>query len=260
MMMGRAIGLAGNIGECDQKVEDGLKKLRHEIAHANYQRLGWDDHDSDDPNTKLLRATMIGLMLGSEDADTIKHAVDVFNDAKHVEDIPSDRRGSVLGTIVRHRGDSKAIDDLIDLYKTTPNADLQHSLCGALTYTKDPELAKRFFDEGFAEGGYVRPQDSFRWYAYLMRNKYTRDVAWDWLTNNWDYVETIGKKSIDHWVVYSAGPLQTPEWEKKFHDFYEPKKNIQAITRNIDIAYAEIAARVAWRTRELDNLKQFLEK
>lgn len=259
MMMGRAIGQAGNIGEGDEKIETGLKKLRLEIAHANYERLGWDDNANDDPNTKLLRATMIGLMLGAEDKTTIKHAVDVFNNSKHVEDIPSDRRGSVLGTIVRHSGDKKSIDDLIELYKTTPNADLQHSLCGALTYTKDPELAKRFFDEGFAEGGYVRPQDSFRWYAYLMRNKHTRDVAWDWLTNNWDYVEAIGKKSIDHWVVYSAGPLQTPEWEKKFHDFYEPKKNIQAITRNIDIAYAEIAARVAWRNRELDNLTDYLK-
>lgn len=257
MMMGRALGLAGNIGEGDETIDAGLKKLRYELAHANYERLGWDDQEDDDPNTKLMRGTMIGLMLGSENTEIIKHAIDVWNSVKEVEDIPSDRRGSVLGAVVRHNGDSAAIERLIDLYKTTPNADLQHSICGALTYTKDPVLALRFFDEGFAEGGYIRPQDSFRWYAYLMRNKHTRDVAWNWLTNNWSYVESIGKKSLDHWVVYSAGPLQTPEWEQKFREFYEPKESIQTISRNITIAYAEIAARVAWRNRELNALRSF---
>ncbi len=260
MMMARAIGLAGNIGEGDEEIETGLKKLRYEIAHEQYSKLGWEDNEDDDPNTKLLRATIIGIMLGAENKAVIDHAVNIFRTTKDIEDIPSDRRGAVLGSVVRHGNKPDEINTLLELYKETSNADLQSSVSSALTYTKDADVAQRLIDEGLGENGFIRSQDSFRWFAYLMRNKYTRDQAWGWLTNNWDYVsEKIGKKSLDHWVVYSAGPLQTNEWEAKFHEFYEPKKEILTITRNIEIAYAEISARVAWRNRELHVLKDFLK-
>ncbi len=259
MMMSRALGLSANLGEGHEIIEDGLKKLRYDLSHKHYQKLGWDDHESDDPNTSLMRATMIGLMLASEDQKIIEHAINIYTSTPNIEDIPSDRRGSVLGAVVRHQNDPATIDSLIKLYLSTTNADLQHSLCGALTYTKDPTVAARFFDEGLITDGFIRPQDSFRWFAYLMRNKHTRELAWTWLTTNWDYVESIGKKSLDHWVVYAAAPLQTPEWEARFHEFFEPKKEIIALTRNIDIAYAEISARVAWRKRELPQLESFFK-
>ena len=259
-LMARAIGLAANLGEGNKDVKEGIKQFKHELAHKHYQTLGWIDKKDDGPNTKHLRATMIGLMLGAEDPDTISHALKIYKDTP-LEDIPADRRGAVLGAVVRHGKDPADITKLIELYKTTSNPDLQHVLCGALTLTKDTAVVQRLIDDGFGTNGYIRPQDSFRWFAYLMRNHYSREQAWTWLTSNWDYVsKEIGDKSLDHWIVYSSSPLQTKEWEARFHKFFESKRKITVIGRNIEIAYAEIAARVAWRDRDLKAIKAFFKK
>jgi hypothetical protein len=59
-------------------------------------------------------------------------------------------------------------------------------------------------------------------------------------------------------VVYSAASLNTPEWEKKFHDFFDSMLNNIILRRNIKVAHGEIAARVAWRTRDEPLLKKYL--
>lgn len=261
-IMCRGLGLAYNLGEDAPIIEAGLKKLRYQLAHTNHANLGWDDANEDDPNTKMLRATMVGLMLGSEDKNTIDHAIKLYRDAKSIEDLPADRRGMVLGAVVRHGNNPADIDKLIDEYKTNQNQDIQMSLSGALTHTRDAKVIARLIPEALGPDGFVRDQDVFRWFAYLMRSKHTREAAWDWLTSSWGRIEKDfgDSKSLDYFVVYAAAPLQTKEWEKRFHDFFGPKRDMIALTRKIDIAYAEIAARVAWRTRDLENLKQFFEK
>lgn len=259
-IMTRGMGLAYNLGEDETIIEDSLKKLRYNLAHKNHAKLGWDDTDSDDPNTKMLRATMVGLMLGAEDQKTIDHAIKLYKKIP-LEELPADRRGMVLGTVVRHGNNPADIDKLIDEYKTNQNQDIQMSLSGALTHTRDPKVITRLIPEALGPDGFVRDQDVFRWFAYLMRSKHTREAAWDWLTSSWDRIEKDfgDSKSLDYFVVYAAAPLQTKEWEKRFHDFFGPKRDMIALTRKIDIAYAEISARVAWRTRDLDNLKKFFK-
>lgn len=260
-IMCRALGLASNLGENQKIIEDGLKKLKYKIAHHNYEKLGWDDSDEEDANTKLLRATTLGLMLGAEDKDTIEKALTMYNSAKSIDDIPADRRGLVLGAVVRHGKDLKEIDKLIDVYKTNLNPEIQLSICGALTFSRDTELNKRIVDKSIGKDGFVRPQDVFRWFAYLMRNKYSRDYTWEWLTSSWKRIEKEfgSSKSLDYFVIYSAGPMQTEKWHKEFQKFWLPKRDNIALERKIDIADSEISSRITWRNRELEPLKTYFK-
>src|SRR6185312_17487541 len=96
----------------------------------------------------------------------------------------------------------------------------------ALCSTRDKNVAKKIIDWGLnIKGGVIRPQDIDHWYAYLMRNHYTRDVAWEWFTNSWEHIakQSDGGKHMDAFVWYSAGPLSTPSWQSKFKKFFEPK-------------------------------------
>ncbi len=260
-IMARVLGLSANLGEDNVVVEDGLKRLRYNLSHKNYQKLGWNDEENEDPNTKMLRATSIGLMLGSEDSAAIKKAQSIFANTKNMEDIPSDRRGIVFNAVVKFSGDEKAVDKLIEKYKSTVDPDLQSSISGGLCSTKSEKVAKQLIDEAMSEGGFVRQQDIFRWYAYLMRNKYTRLLAWEWLTASWPRLEKMygGGKSMDHFVVYSSAPMQTKDWQKKFDDFFDPKINDVSLSRNIKVAKSEIQARIDWRTRELSPLETFFK-
>ncbi len=261
-IMARVLGLSANLGEDNVAVEEGLKKLRYNLGHKNYQKLGWDDAEDEDPNTKMLRATAISLMLGSEDASVIKKAKDIFSSSKKIEDIESDRRGIVFSAVVKFADDEKVIDELIKKYKSTVDPDLQNSICGGLCATKSEKVAKLLIAEGLGKDGFVRQQDIFRWYAYLMRNKHTRDLAWDWLINSWSRLEKMygGGKSMDHFVVYSSAPMQTKSWQKKFDDFFDPKINDISLSRNIKVAKSEIQARIDWRTRELKPLETYFKK
>ncbi len=258
-IMGRVLGLSANLGEFNEIIEDGLRKLRYSLAHKNYQKLGWNDKETEDPNTKMLRATMIGLMLGSEDNLAVAKAKEIFKYAKTLEEIPSDRRVLVFSTVVKFADNEKVIDVLVDKYKTSVDPDLQSSISGSLSATRSEKTAKRLIAEALGKDGFVRMQDIFRWYAYFMRNKHTRELAWEWLVTSWDRLEKQfgGGKSMDSFVTYSSGPLQTKEWFKKFNTFFEPKINDFSLTRGINVAKAEIQARIEWRDRELKNLEKF---
>ncbi len=258
-LMSRSLGLAYNLGEDNQIIEDGLKKLRYQLAHKNYQTLGWDDQPDDDPNTKQLRATQISLMIGAEDADIVGYARDIFDATKDVGDIASDRRGLVFGAVVRNYDEPKIIDKLVDAYKTTNDPDLQLSITSGLSSTKLAEVANHYIAEGLSDGGFVRPQDIPRWYAYMMRNKYTRTTAWQWLNQDWTRIEKLFGKSLDSFVIYSSGFINTQGWAKEFNNFFDKLANNPAISRNVQIAKAEINARIAWRNRETDKLQDFFK-
>lgn len=259
-VIGRTVGLAAMLAEGNEALESDIKKLKIRLSSHWYEQLGWNENKNDDPNTKLLRTTAIGFMVGGEDKSALAHAHDIYKKTS-IDVLPAEQRGIILGAAVRHDGSKKVIDHLINVYKTTPNPDLQLSVASALTHTKDPKVVARLIDEGLSKDGFVRAQDVFRWFAMLMRNQYTRELAWNWLVDNWPRIEEeFGRsKSLDHFVVYSAAPLHTKAWQKKFENFWGPKQSQVVLERNIKVAFSEIKARVAWHDRDLAKLKTYFQ-
>ena len=260
-LMARGIGLASGIGEFNQLLDSGLKKLRVQLASKHFQRLGWDDTPTEDLNTISLRSTILSLMLSGEDETTIADALSRYRSIKNIEAIPADRRGHLLGAAVRHSDDPAVIDQLIAKYQETPDADLQISIGSALCATKSSEVVNRLLAEAMGPDGFVRSQDLFRWFAYLMRNKYSREQAWQWLVNSWDRIaeESGGAKSLEYYIWYAAAPIQTEEWFSKFKAMFEPKKKIVVLERNILVAEAEITARIKWHNREISKLENYVK-
>jgi aminopeptidase N len=149
----------------------------------------------------------------------------------------------------------------MDEYSASQNPDVQQSITLALCSTKDVTVAKQLLSWGLGKDGVVRQQDIDHWFAYLMRNYRTRSLAWDWLVDSWDRMVELfmGGKHLEFFIWYASGSLSTPEWEAKFHKFFEPKLSEPGLKRNIQIAYSEIAARVAWRARDEEELKKYLK-
>ncbi len=260
-LMSRALGLSFSVIEGEESCEKALRKFRYELAHDHYNSLGWDDVKTDDPNTIGLRATALSLMLSSENSTIIKETLQKYHDSKNIEDIPADRRGHLLGVAVRHDGNPEIIDRLINKYRSTPDPDLQLSICSSLCSTKSPEIVKRLTVEAMGPEGFVRDQDLFRWFAYLMRNYHTRETAWQWLVESWDRIvaEAGGAKSLEYYIWYSASPMQSNSWLRRFNDMFESKKSEIALMRNIEIAQKEIAARIEWADRERPILTSYLK-
>ncbi len=260
VLISRIIGTASQLTEGDEQTEDHIKQFKITMASKKHRELGWNNKPGDDTNTKQLRHTMISYMLGGEDETAIAHALELFAQADNPAAIDSEIRNSVLSAVVRH-GSSDDRSELIDIYPEA-SPDLQLDITSALTSTKDAAFAALIVKNALGKGGFVRTQDVMRWLALLLRNRYTRHVAWDFLTTQWAWLEqTIGKsKSFDFLPVYAASAMNSREWQQRYRTFFEPKLDNKVLARNIKVGLADIASRVAWRDRDELAIKHFLQE
>ncbi|MGH7250051.1 MAG: ERAP1-like C-terminal domain-containing protein, partial [Minisyncoccia bacterium] len=114
---------------------------------------------------------------------------------------------------------------------------------------------------GMYDDDVIRPQDIDHWFAFLMRNRYTRQVAWEWLKDRWPHLMELygdGKK-MEYFIWYASRPVSSPDWQKKYKAFFEPKLSNVSMKRNILISFAEIQARVDWRARDTGNIAKWLK-
>lgn len=239
--------------ENDETAEEKLKQLSADIARSQYQRLGWMETDSDSDEDRKLRATVISLMLYAEDKEAIDKAEDLFVNNK-LEDLDPELRSLIISSAVRH-GDSKRVYELLDVYRQTTSAELSQDISLGLTSTRDVSAIKSLL-EAIKDSNTVRLQDVFRWFAYLARGRYSRDEAWNWLTENWDWVTTTfeGDKSYDDFPRYAAqGPINRDGLDR-YEKFFSGMKDIPALSRVINIGIAEIEARVELIERDQANV------
>ena len=222
---------------------DSLKKISGEFAHATFKELDWDEKDGESDDDRERRTTALSLMMYSEDKEVLNEAKTRFNNNK-LEDLPTEIRALIISANVRHFETTEMIDNLFAAYKNTPSNDLQNDIAIGLTSTKNPETAEKIL-ANIKDSNIIRPQDASRWFVYLIRTRENRQIAWNWLKENWAWVEdTFGEdKSYDDFIRYAATALLTPNELNDFRQFFEPMMSVPALTRTIKLGITEISAR-----------------
>ena len=223
---------------------DSLKKISGEFARATFEELGWDEKAGESDDDRERRTTALSLMIYSEDKEVLNEAKTRF-DSNKLEDLPTEIRALIISANVRHFETPEMIENLFAAYKNTPSNDLQNDIAIGLTSTKNPETAEKIL-ANIKDSNIIRPQDASRWFVYLIRTRESRQIAWNWLKENWAWVEdTFGDdKSYDDFIRYAATALLTPNELDDFRQFFEPMENIPALTRTIKLGITEISARV----------------
>lgn len=255
----RIIGASHQLTEGDEKAEEKLKHLKIRLASSHLEKLGWEDKKTDDANQKQFRRTLIAIMVGSDDKKSLKKAITMY-EAKNIDEIASELRSVILSAAVREKG-KKVIDDLVSKYEEA-SPDLQMDIAGALSSTRDPKSASSIIKKALGEKGIVRPQDLTRWIVLFLRNYYIREVMWDYVVDNWDWVEKqIGdSKSFDYLPSYFASVVTTNEQKKQYEDLFVPHLSNKTLKQNIEIGLADIDARIAWRKRDEPKIKKYLQE
>ena len=222
---------------------DSLKRISGEFARATFEELGWDEKDGESDDDRERRTTALSLMMYSEDKEVLNEAKTRFDNNK-LEDLPTEIRALIISANVRHFETPEMIENLFAAYKNTPSNDLQNDIAIGLTSTKNPETAEKIL-ANIKDSNVIRPQDASRWFVYLIRTRESRQIAWNWLKENWAWVEdTFGEdKSYDDFIRYAATALLTPNELDDFRQFFEPMMNIPALTRTIKLGITEISAR-----------------
>ena len=229
---------------------DSLKKISGEFARATFEELGWDEKAGESDDDRERRTTALSLMMYSEDEEVLNEAKTRFNNNK-LEDLPTEIRALIISTNVRHFETPEMIENLFAAYKNTPSNDLQNDIAIGLTSTKNPETAEKIL-ANIKDSNIIRPQDASRWFVYLIRTRESRQIAWNWLKENWAWVEdTFGEdKSYDDFIRYAATALLTTDELNDFRQFFEPMMDIPALARTIKLGITEISARVGLIKRD----------
>jgi aminopeptidase N len=239
-------------------VESKLRELVKKMANKQYTRLGWAPIPGEPETDTKLRGLIIGLMLYSEDTEVINKAINVFKSTP-INDIDANLRSLILSATIKFGSNSENIKSLIEIYQSTSAPELEQDICAGLTSTRDIETAKYLLNLA-KDSSIIRPQDSTRWTAYLIRNKYTRETAWQWIRDNWEWINQTfsGDKSYDDYPRYAATSLYTHQQLEEYSDFFTPLRSEPALTRAIDVGINEITNRVNIIERDGQSVREAL--
>lgn len=244
--------------EQDKQAEQHLRKLSGRLATAQFERLGWQAKNGEPESDSQLRSTIAGMMVYSEQPEVLEAAHQLYQTGS-LDTLDPELRALIIGVEVRHFGNLQLAKDLLQHYTATPSADLQLDIASGLTSTKDPVVVSYLLEQ-LKNSDVIRPQDVARWYAYLIRSRDGRSHAWQWMTDNWPWLEKTfsGDKSFDDYPRYSAMGLVTRQQLEAYEAFFAPLSTHPALSRVIAMGTAEIKARVELIERDGEAVKRAL--
>lgn len=244
-MISLAINELKKFVETSKPAEQSLRKLARDLADEQYSTLGWlPKQDEPETNAKL-RATIIGLVLYSEDTAAINIALDTYASSP-LEQLNPELRPLMIGTAVRHMEHPEhVVTNLLKTHQTTHSAALRDDIASGLSSTHDQTIITRLLTL-LKDSSVIRRQDTVRWVVRLFRNRYARELTWQWLQNNWSWInETFGgDKSYDYFPRYAASALVNRRQLNEYTHFFTPLQTEPALARVITIGIGEITGRV----------------
>lgn len=260
-IMALVIADARRFIDADSALEEPIKALLRSLIETQYQRLGWEEQQGESSDDIKLRATITGLGVYADHQAITARALELF--PAYLQDsgvVSSELRGIVFGAAVRHATPG-AFDYLIKLHETTQDVALKDDAMAALTATRAPAEGETLLSR-IQDPHKVKPQDADFWIVFLLRNRYTRDVAWDWFKRNWGWIEKTFKEdqTYDSFPRYAASAFNTRYFLEEYKAFFGPKTSQQALARNIAMGIEEIENRVVWLERDLAAVQAYFTK
>ncbi len=257
-IMALVLGEARRFIDLDKSLEDRIKPFTGKLVATQYERLGWEEKPGEAAADQKLRALIIGSAGYAENEAVLAKTKEMFTDYKDKQvALPPELRALVFALQIK-QGDDEAFAFLLDQHDATSNSDLQGDIADGVTATRNPEKASVLLTR-LKDSKLVKPQDADRWLVYLLRNRYTRATAWQWMVDNWQWLEDTFKndKSYDYLPRYAASCVNTREYQQKYKDLFESKVDQLLLKRNITIGHEEIENRVSWLERDLASVQNF---
>lgn len=243
-MLSLVIGELKKIVINDELSEKKLQSLVISLATKQFERLGWEQKAEEPETDTKLRSLILGLMVYAEDPATMNEAMRLFQQ-NSVSGLNPELRSLIIVAVIIQTSDEDLINWLLDIYKTTNSSEIKQDINIGLTATHDIKLIEKLLGL-IKDTTIIRTQDTARWIAYLLRNKYGRELTWHWVMDNWNWLEETfkGDMSYDDYPRYSANALLNRDQLKQYVAFFTPLREKPSLTRVIDVGINEITDRV----------------
>ena len=244
--------------DADESLQPHVKQFIASVIASEYKRLGWDEHTNESAADRKLRAIIIGLGSYADMPEIVARAVEVFNNYQSsAAPIPPEIRSIVFATAVRKQVPG-AFKFLLRQHDETTTNELQADIALGVAATEDEQQTHTILSR-LTDPQLIKPQDVPFWFAYLIRNSHTRHNAWQWMGEQWSWIEQTFKGDLlyDRFPKYAADFCNTREWQEKYDEFFTPKLDDIEIRRNITVGLNEIKTRATWIERDLSSVQRF---
>jgi aminopeptidase N len=219
------------------------------------ERLG-PPEPADSPEKKELRAALFEA-LGSigKDPEVISQAKQLAT--KYIEDQSSEDStlAQTAMAIAAVNGDSELFDQLQKVAETSTNPELQEGSLRMLAEFKNAALEKRSLD--YAVSGKVRNQDAVFELLIMLRGTDTRDLAWEFIKDNWDKVQAQFTVAMGGYLVSGMGTFCSAEKRDEVINFFTTHK-VQASERALIRAKDQINDCIELRSLQEPKLREWI--
>lgn len=260
----------------DEELRESMKPYTRKLIHAELERLGWHRAETDSHFDLLLRPIILGMAAAADEPWVIDHVKKLFAYIHETDDvdpelrttitnkslkrggeIDPDLRGVVFGTIARLGGEDE-FEKLVAMHNSSSLSDERLTLSAAITGFKQPKLIKKALD--MINSDAVRLQDVAYWIAYSFLNRHARDATWQWVKDNWEWLEkNLGSDlSFYRMPVYVARVYSDESFIPDYKKFFEPKLS-PALDRSYKQGLEMLEWQSAWKKRDLKEVKAFFK-
>ncbi len=180
--------LASNLRDIEQLISDeaihpAYQRFAREIFGPAARKIGWEPKSGEGHLDALLRSTVLSQAGSYHDPDVTAQATERFQ--KYLQDretLAPDLRGVVFA-LAAQSGEKDVYDQIWGLEGETDLAEEKIRLLMSLTRFQRPELLNSTLADSLSAK--VRSQDSITLVAGVAANPKGRDLAWEFVKDNW---------------------------------------------------------------------------
>lgn len=238
----------------DSDDEKQLKAVFRTLSDDQLARLGVTSEPDEDHQDNLTRPYVLSAALYAGNPDFTAAAHALYTDyANHLLELPADTRVFILANEMKNYATADKFEALLAEYEAATDASYQSDLCVALSGTNDAKLVSRLV-ANFEDSKIIKPQDLRAWFAGVLRNPAGQQFAWDWIRNEWNWLEAKvgGDMEFATFITVIARTFHTATRLDEFKTFFEPKLATPGLTREIKMDTHSITSRVALVEAEKD--------
>ncbi|MBQ6147678.1 M1 family metallopeptidase [Candidatus Saccharibacteria bacterium] len=221
--------------------EEKFRAFVYDLVKPRLDSLGLVPRKNESLNDLELRNTLISLGLYSRNPEFLSTLSEKYSEDYSSLD-PELRADALFAKLLT--SESEVFEKYLETYQKTSDPDLKFELLFALTEVENPEHIEKMLSLLEAPK-IVKPQDHLYLFIYLRRNKNIKEKAFDWLLENWAYVEKIsGEKSLEDYPRLLASTIKTLAEKEKFFGFFDQHSENPVLKRTLKIAENEIDSRL----------------
>lgn len=231
--------------EHHKPAEADYKHFVRNITSKQASRLGLEPRPDESLDDTQLRPIILCFSSYSENREVIDAGLKLYNNTP-IDQLDPNTRGNILLIKVKYDETPELIEQFIELYKTTVDPDLKSDLLLALTSTRKTTTIKQLL-KLLHQIDIIRPQDTLSAFASILHNRHGEQLAYDWIYANWGFVEKLcGDQDLDDYIRLLAGTITTEVEQHRFIEFFTPLLKNPALSRAIEVAIPQIAAKIAY--------------